>query len=46
MHLMADIRRAELELGWKPEHNLAHAIWQLARESFPDLRLREPRERP
>ena len=44
MHLVADITRARSELGWSPEHNLAHAVWQLARESFPALKLREPKE--
>ena len=44
LHLVADISRAREELGWRPRHNLAHAVWQLARESFPDLSLREPKE--
>jgi nucleoside-diphosphate-sugar epimerase len=44
LHLVADIRRAGRELGWRPRHNLAHAVWQLARESFPDLKVREPKE--
>lgn len=43
-HLIADIRRASAELGWKPRHNLAHAVWQLARDSFPELAVREPEE--
>jgi nucleoside-diphosphate-sugar epimerase len=42
--LVADIRRADAELGWRPRHNLAHAVWQLARESFPGLAVREPGE--
>lgn len=42
--LVADIGRAARDLGWQPRHNLAHAVWQLARESFPALRVREPRE--
>lgn len=44
VHLVADIRRAAEALGWRPRHNLAHAVWQLARESFPELRVREPAE--
>jgi nucleoside-diphosphate-sugar epimerase len=44
LHLQADIRLAGRELGWAPRHNLAHAVWQLARESFPGLEVREPRE--
>jgi len=43
-HLVADTRRASSELGWQPRHNLAHAVWQLARESFPGLAVREPKE--
>jgi nucleoside-diphosphate-sugar epimerase len=43
-HLVADIGRARRELDWVPRHNLAHAVWQLARESFPSLRIREPVE--
>jgi len=44
MHLVADISRAQRELGWHPEHALAHAVWQLASASFPTLQLREPEE--
>ena len=44
LHLVADIGRAARELDWRPRHNLAHAVWQLARESFPGLSVREPRE--
>lgn len=42
MHLAADYSRASAELGWHPRHNLAHAVWELARESFPQLPIREP----
>jgi UDP-glucose 4-epimerase len=45
-HLVADTSRAARELDWRPQHNLAHAIWQLGRESFPSLKLREPSEAP
>lgn len=41
-HLVADITRAREELGWRPRHNLAHAVWGLARDSFPDVRVVEP----
>jgi nucleoside-diphosphate-sugar epimerase len=44
LHLQADIRLAGRELGWAPRHNLAHAVWELARESFPGLSVRMPRE--
>lgn len=42
--LVANIARAARGLGWAPTHNLSHAVWQLARESFPALRVREPQE--
>lgn len=41
-HLQADIARARTALGWTPRHALAHAVWQLARESFPTLAAIEP----
>ena len=44
MHLVADIARARRALQWSPRHNLAHAVWQLARDSFPSLKLKPPRE--
>ena len=44
MFLGADIRSAQEEMNWRPRHNLAHAVWQLAHESFPQLDVREPRE--
>lgn len=43
-HLVADISKASQVLSWRPQQRLAHAVWQLARESFPQLQLREPRE--
>lgn len=42
-HFVANIDRARHELGWTPRHNLAHAVWQLAGISFPQLTVREPR---
>ena len=44
MHLVADITHARRELKWRPEHRLAHAVWQLAKTSFPALKLKQPRE--
>jgi nucleoside-diphosphate-sugar epimerase len=41
--LVADISRAADRLDWRPRVNFAHAIWQLARESFPSLKLKKPR---
>lgn len=43
-HLVADCSKARNELGWHPVHRLAHAVWELSRESFPDLNLAEPKE--
>jgi nucleoside-diphosphate-sugar epimerase len=45
MYLVADNHAAQRDLGWTPRHNLAHAIWQLAHESFPRLKLKKPREK-
>ncbi len=43
MHLVADINRMQ-SLGWRPGINLAFAVWQLARASFPALEVSEPEE--
>lgn len=43
-HLVADTTLAMRELNWRPQHRFAHAVWQLARESFPQLGLAEPAE--
>jgi len=40
--LVADIRQAVRDLDWGPREGLAHAVWRLARSSFPGLELREP----
>jgi nucleoside-diphosphate-sugar epimerase len=42
-YLVADIQRAGHELDWKPAIRFPHAVWQLARASFPELRVNEPR---
>jgi len=41
-YLVADISRARRELGWEPRINLAYAVWQLALEVAPNLKLSEP----
>ncbi len=46
MHLVADTTRAQRLLQWQPQTNLAYAVWQLARESFPTLNLKQPRRSP
>lgn len=43
MHLVADTRLIEA-LGWRPRTSLAYAVWQLARASFPELRVRKPEQ--
>jgi nucleoside-diphosphate-sugar epimerase len=43
-HLAADTTRARTDLNWQPQLNFAYAIWQLAQESYPTLKLREPRQ--
>lgn len=42
--LVADATKAREVLGWQPKQRMSHAVWELARESFPELRLVEPRE--
>ena len=42
MFMVADTTRAQDELGWMAQENLACAVWQLAQNSFPALKLKEP----
>jgi nucleoside-diphosphate-sugar epimerase len=42
MHLVADISKAERELGWSPSTRLSYAVWELAQQIVPQLQLREP----
>jgi nucleoside-diphosphate-sugar epimerase len=44
MHLIADVRKAAAVLDWRPETNLAYAVWELARSTHPELSLRQPAE--
>ena len=41
-YLVANIARAEAQLGWKPRTRLAFAVWELAQEIAPALRLKRP----
>ena len=41
-HSVADYTHARNELGWRPEHNVAHAVWELARQTHPNLPIKEP----
>jgi nucleoside-diphosphate-sugar epimerase len=43
-HLVSDVANARSQLDWKPRTNFAYAIWQLAREVFPNLPIREPKQ--
>jgi nucleoside-diphosphate-sugar epimerase len=42
--MVADPARALADLGWRAQTNLAYAVWQLAQEAFPSLKLRVPKE--
>jgi len=42
--LVADGCKARRELGWITRETLAHAVWRLAKASYPRLRLPEPAE--
>ena len=42
--MVADGSLALDALGWRPRVSLAYAVWQLAQESFPALKLRQPQE--
>jgi UDP-glucose 4-epimerase len=39
---VADISHAREKLGWSPETNLAFAVWELAQQITPSLKLRKP----
>jgi UDP-glucose 4-epimerase len=45
-YLVADVTRARSMLNWHRQINFAHAIWELAQESFPGLQLKQPRRSP
>lgn len=42
---VSDNSRAKAELGWAPAIRLSYAAWQLARVSFPQLKVREPQQK-
>ena len=44
MHLVADVTCAREELKWEARTSLAYAIWELARASFPGLKVRKPKK--
>lgn len=41
-HSVADITSARKTLGWEPRHRLSHAVWELARQTHPNLVCKEP----
>lgn len=41
-HSVADIGHATEQLGWRPRTRLAYAVWQLAQDVAPKLKLRQP----
>ncbi len=43
LQLVADLSLIRT-IGWEPKTNLAHAVWDLARNQFPDLQVKEPKE--
>jgi len=45
MHLVANTNHVWKMLKWRPEQRLSHAVWQLAKASFPTLKLKKPPER-
>ncbi len=45
-YLVADFAKATHSLGWQPRHDLTCAVWELARDSFPDLNLSKPSDLP
>jgi len=42
MFLVPDLRHVQATLDWKARENIAHAVWRLARSSYPALNLKEP----
>jgi nucleoside-diphosphate-sugar epimerase len=41
---VADTSRAKALLGWAPPTSLASAVWELAQEMAPNLKLRRPKD--
>jgi UDP-glucose 4-epimerase len=41
-HSVANITRAKAELGWKPRTGITYAVWELAQQIAPTLRLKRP----
>lgn len=43
MFVVPDMTHTRKVLHWQARENIAHAVWRLARQSFPSLRIREPK---
>ncbi len=43
-NMVADTSHVQNALGWQPRTNLAYAVWQLAQEHFPQLKVNQPAE--
>ncbi|WP_157178306.1 NAD-dependent epimerase/dehydratase family protein [Terriglobus roseus] len=41
-HSVADITAAREKLGWTPRQSVARAVWELARQMYPALEMKEP----
>lgn len=42
MFMVPDLAHVQATLGWKARGNVAHAVWRLARRSYPTLNITEP----
>jgi len=43
MFVVPDMTHTRKVLRWQTRENIAHAVWRLARQSFPSLKIREPK---
>jgi hypothetical protein len=41
---VADATRAKKGLKWEARTSLAYAVWELARASFPNVKVRKPKK--
>jgi nucleoside-diphosphate-sugar epimerase len=41
-HSVAEISHAKEKLGWIPRKSVARAVWELAHQMYPDLKMKEP----
>lgn len=43
-HSVANIARAQAQLGWKPRTDISYAVWELAQQVAPTLHLKRPKK--